>query len=184
MLVETTLGDITIDLHIEQCPKTTTNFLKLCKAKYYNGIHFHNIQKDHSIQTGDPTNTGNGGFFLFLFFSFLFFSFLFFSFLFFSFLFFFFFFFSFLLSFLSSFLSFFSLLFSLPHFSLFTLGTSVFGLIGGEKYRYFDDEIQKKLKHNLVCISPLLIPILSSSYSHTHQTERSGFHGFYWKKPK
>ena len=73
VLVETTLGDIVIDLYLDECPRTTTNFLKLCKVKFYNGVHFHNIQKDHSIQTGDPTGTGKGGFFpLLYFFSFLF----------------------------------------------------------------------------------------------------------------
>lgn len=61
VLVETTLGDIVIDLFPGLCPKTSQNFLKLCKIKYYNGCIFHNIQQDHSVQTGDPTGTGRGG---------------------------------------------------------------------------------------------------------------------------
>ena len=28
-----------------RCPKTCTNFLKLCKIKYYNFCLFHNVQK-------------------------------------------------------------------------------------------------------------------------------------------
>eukprot|EP00008_Paramoeba_atlantica_P014058 CAMPEP_0201480620 /NCGR_PEP_ID=MMETSP0151_2-20130828/5070_1 /ASSEMBLY_ACC=CAM_ASM_000257 /TAXON_ID=200890 /ORGANISM="Paramoeba atlantica, Strain 621/1 / CCAP 1560/9" /LENGTH=397 /DNA_ID=CAMNT_0047862537 /DNA_START=138 /DNA_END=1328 /DNA_ORIENTATION=+ len=61
VIIETTLGDLVIDLETELCPKTTKNFLKLCKIHYYNGVIFHNIQKDHSVQTGDPTSTGRGG---------------------------------------------------------------------------------------------------------------------------
>ncbi len=61
VLLETTYGDIVIDLHVNECPVATKNFLKLCKIKYYNNCLFHNIQKDYVVQTGDPTNTGKGG---------------------------------------------------------------------------------------------------------------------------
>ncbi|PRP86884.1 peptidyl-prolyl cis-trans isomerase-like 4 [Planoprotostelium fungivorum] len=61
VLIETSLGDVTIDLFVDDCPNATRNFLKLCKIKYYNNCLFHNIQKDFLIQTGDPTNTGKGG---------------------------------------------------------------------------------------------------------------------------
>jgi peptidyl-prolyl cis-trans isomerase-like 4 len=61
VILETSLGDITIDLFYEDCPKTCKNFLKLCKIKYYNNCIFHNIQKNYLIQTGDPTGTGRGG---------------------------------------------------------------------------------------------------------------------------
>jgi len=53
--------DVVIDLHTDLCPRTTKNFLKLCKAKYYNNCLFHNVQKDFMVQTGDPTGTGRGG---------------------------------------------------------------------------------------------------------------------------
>lgn len=61
VLLNTSLGDIVIDLHTEQCPLTTKNFLKLCKIKYYNNCVFHMVQKDFIVQTGDPTGTGSGG---------------------------------------------------------------------------------------------------------------------------
>ncbi|KAI9287401.1 cyclophilin-like domain-containing protein [Umbelopsis sp. AD052] len=61
VLLETSVGDIVIDLHIKQCPRTTLNFLKLCKIKYYNFAPFHNVQKDFMAQTGDPLGTGVGG---------------------------------------------------------------------------------------------------------------------------
>ncbi|KAG4107674.1 cyclophilin-like protein [Neocallimastix lanati (nom. inval.)] len=61
VLIETSLGDIVIDLEVKLCPELCKNFLKLCKIKYYNFSLFHNVQKNFMIQTGDPTGTGNGG---------------------------------------------------------------------------------------------------------------------------
>lgn len=42
VLFETSLGDLVIDLEVEQCPKTCENFLKLCKVYYYNLNAFFN----------------------------------------------------------------------------------------------------------------------------------------------
>lgn len=42
LLLETSLGDIVIDLEVEACPKTSENFLKLCKVYYYNLNAFFN----------------------------------------------------------------------------------------------------------------------------------------------
>ncbi|XP_061611031.1 peptidyl-prolyl cis-trans isomerase-like 4 [Phyllopteryx taeniolatus] len=61
VLLETTLGDVVIDLFTEERPKACLNFLKLCKIKYYNYCLIHNVQRDFIIQTGDPTGTGRGG---------------------------------------------------------------------------------------------------------------------------
>ncbi|TRY59167.1 hypothetical protein DNTS_032416 [Danionella cerebrum] len=61
VLLETTLGDIVVDLYTEERPKASLNFLKLCKIKYYNYCLIHNVQRDFIIQTGDPTGTGRGG---------------------------------------------------------------------------------------------------------------------------
>lgn len=61
VILETSVGDITIDLFLQECPKTCLNFLKLCKVKYYNNVIFHNIQKDYIIQSGDPGGDGKGG---------------------------------------------------------------------------------------------------------------------------
>lgn len=47
---------------MEDCAKSCTNFIKLCKAKYYNFSPFYNVQKDYTCQTGDPYHpTGDGG---------------------------------------------------------------------------------------------------------------------------
>jgi len=61
VILETSLGDLVVDLFVEEAPKACTNFLKLCKMKYYNNCLFHTVEKDFIAQTGDPTNTGKGG---------------------------------------------------------------------------------------------------------------------------
>ncbi|EIM88017.1 cyclophilin-like protein [Stereum hirsutum FP-91666 SS1] len=61
LLLETSVGDIVIDLEVEACPKTCENFLKLCKVYYYNLNAFFNVSKDFLAQAGDPTATGTGG---------------------------------------------------------------------------------------------------------------------------
>lgn len=61
VVLETSLGDLVIDLHTDQAPRTCLNFLKLCKLKYYNNCLFHSVQKDFLAQTGDPKGTGKGG---------------------------------------------------------------------------------------------------------------------------
>eukprot|EP00916_Digyalum_oweni_P000327 GHVL01000552.1.p1 GENE.GHVL01000552.1~~GHVL01000552.1.p1 ORF type:complete len:475 (+),score=122.97 GHVL01000552.1:76-1500(+) len=58
VLLETTLGDITIDLEYKKCPKSCQNFIWLCKMKYYNNNLFFRIEKDFIAVAGDPTNTG------------------------------------------------------------------------------------------------------------------------------
>ncbi|KAI7544100.1 Peptidyl-prolyl cis-trans isomerase-like [Hortaea werneckii] len=54
VLLETSAGDITIDLFVKDAPKCCENFLKLCKIKYYNYSPVYNIQQNFSLQTGDP----------------------------------------------------------------------------------------------------------------------------------
>ena len=56
VLLITSLGDIVIDLYTKECPKATTNFLKLCKIKYYNNCLFYSVQKDYLCESGSPTN--------------------------------------------------------------------------------------------------------------------------------
>lgn len=61
VLIETSLGEMCIDLHLDTAPIACKNFLKLCKMKYYNNVLFYNIQQGLLAQTGDPTGTGKGG---------------------------------------------------------------------------------------------------------------------------
>jgi peptidyl-prolyl cis-trans isomerase-like 4 len=61
VILETSKGDIVIDLYADLCPKTCQNFLKLCQIKYYNNVIFHHVERNFLVQTGDPTKTGKGG---------------------------------------------------------------------------------------------------------------------------
>ena len=54
VLLETSAGDITIDLFVKDAPKCCENFLKLCKLKYYNYSPVYNVQPNFSFQSGDP----------------------------------------------------------------------------------------------------------------------------------
>ncbi|THC98748.1 hypothetical protein EYZ11_001811 [Aspergillus tanneri] len=54
VLLETSLGDIVVDLLVDESPKPCENFLKLCKVKYYNFSPVHSVQKGFTFQTGDP----------------------------------------------------------------------------------------------------------------------------------
>ncbi|XP_073843000.1 peptidyl-prolyl cis-trans isomerase sig-7-like [Musca autumnalis] len=61
VVIETTIGDITVDLFIDERPVACLNFVKLCKLKYYNYNLFHTIEQGFIAQTGDPTGAGDGG---------------------------------------------------------------------------------------------------------------------------
>lgn len=53
--METNMGSILLELHCDIVPRTTTNFLKLCEAKKYNGSAFHRLIKGFMIQGGKPS---------------------------------------------------------------------------------------------------------------------------------
>ena len=61
VLVETSKGELVIDLFATESPIASMNFLKLCKLKQYNDCTFFSVQKDFAVQTGDPSNAGEGG---------------------------------------------------------------------------------------------------------------------------
>lgn len=87
VLVETTIGDFVIDLYIEERPKSSLNFIKLCKMKYYNYCLFQNVERNFIAQTGDRDDDG---------------------------------------------------------------GKSIWGLMKGEEYKYFEAELVPRLKHKKV----------------------------------
>ena len=59
--LETTRGDITLELYAEHAPKTVNNFIFLINEGFYNGVTFHRVIENFMIQGGDPTGTGRGG---------------------------------------------------------------------------------------------------------------------------
>lgn len=50
--LETTKGDITLELNQEKAPKTVENFLQYVKEGYYNGTIFHRVINGFMIQGG------------------------------------------------------------------------------------------------------------------------------------
>lgn len=60
-VVNTSKGNIRIELYPELAPKTVSNFVGLAKKGYYDGIIFHRVIENFMIQGGDPTGTGMGG---------------------------------------------------------------------------------------------------------------------------
>jgi cyclophilin family peptidyl-prolyl cis-trans isomerase len=65
---ETTLGSFKVEIYQDTMPITANNFLKLAKAGFYNGLHFHRVIKNFMIQFGCPhskdpnsSRAGTGG---------------------------------------------------------------------------------------------------------------------------
>ncbi len=67
-VIETSMGDITIQLADDKAPKHAANFRKLAKEGFYAGTTFHRVIPGFMIQGGDPnskdddrSNDGLGG---------------------------------------------------------------------------------------------------------------------------
>lgn len=67
--LSTSLGDFTVELYADKMPVTTQNFVKLARAGFYDGLHFHRVIPNFMIQFGCPhsrdpqsprAGTGNG----------------------------------------------------------------------------------------------------------------------------
>ncbi len=52
VVIETSMGNIEVELDGEKAPVTVTNFLKYVDAKHYDGTIFHRVIKDFMIQGG------------------------------------------------------------------------------------------------------------------------------------
>lgn len=54
-------GTIKVELDGDAAPITVTNFLKLARDGFYDGLTFHRVKAGFVIQGGDPEGTGLGG---------------------------------------------------------------------------------------------------------------------------
>ena len=53
-LLETSLGNIRVELFADKMPITAGNFIKLAKSGFYDGLHFHRVIKGFMAQFGCP----------------------------------------------------------------------------------------------------------------------------------
>ncbi len=61
VVLQTSKGDITLELDASAAPKTVTNFVTLGKGGYFDNLTFHRVIPGFMIQGGDPTGNGTGG---------------------------------------------------------------------------------------------------------------------------
>ena len=53
-LLETSLGNIKVELFVDQMPVTAGNFVNLAKSGFYDGLHFHRVIDGFMLQFGCP----------------------------------------------------------------------------------------------------------------------------------
>ena len=58
VLMDTSMGNIKIELFADKAPKTVANFQKLANDKFYDGVKFHRVIPGFMIQGGDPNTKG------------------------------------------------------------------------------------------------------------------------------
>jgi peptidylprolyl isomerase/peptidyl-prolyl cis-trans isomerase B (cyclophilin B) len=54
-------GEITIEFHPDDAPKTVENFVGLARRGFYDGLTFHRVVPGFVVQGGDPAGNGTGG---------------------------------------------------------------------------------------------------------------------------
>ena len=59
--LETTKGDVVIELFENDAPNTVAHFITLAEDGFYDGVIFHRVIRNFMAQTGDPEGTGQGG---------------------------------------------------------------------------------------------------------------------------
>jgi cyclophilin family peptidyl-prolyl cis-trans isomerase len=59
--LETSKGNIVLELFAREAPKTVNNFVFLAREGFFDGTQFHRVIPGFMIQGGDPEGTGRGG---------------------------------------------------------------------------------------------------------------------------
>src|SRR5260370_3844991 len=59
--LETSRGQIVVELFPKDAPNTVNNFVFLAREGFYNGTKFHRVIPNFMVQGGDPQGTGTGG---------------------------------------------------------------------------------------------------------------------------
>jgi len=61
VILETSAGQVTIDLLPKLAPNHVSRILELVKSGFYDGVIFHRVIPGFMAQTGDPDGNGTGG---------------------------------------------------------------------------------------------------------------------------
>ena len=61
LALDTTKGQVVIQLRPDLAPKSVERLKRLAKEGFYDGVPFHRVIAGFMAQTGDPTGTGAGG---------------------------------------------------------------------------------------------------------------------------
>ena len=61
VLLQTTKGDVLLELYEDQAPNTVANFVSLVEKGFYDGLKFHRVINEFMAQGGCPRGTGTGG---------------------------------------------------------------------------------------------------------------------------
>ncbi|WP_322507158.1 peptidylprolyl isomerase, partial [Anaerolinea sp.] len=59
-VLETTQGELRIQLFADQAPQTVNNFVFLARQGWYDGVLFHRVLPGYIAQSGDPSGSGFG----------------------------------------------------------------------------------------------------------------------------
>jgi cyclophilin family peptidyl-prolyl cis-trans isomerase len=59
--MQTNYGALNLEIHCDWAPRTSWNFMTLCRKGYFNDTKFHRLVPGFVLQGGDPTGTGAGG---------------------------------------------------------------------------------------------------------------------------
>jgi cyclophilin family peptidyl-prolyl cis-trans isomerase len=61
LIIETSMGDMEMELFLKESPMTASNFLYLVRQNFYDSLTFHRVIPGFVIQGGDPNANGSGG---------------------------------------------------------------------------------------------------------------------------
>jgi peptidylprolyl isomerase len=61
LVLETTHGQVVIELRPDLAPNHVARIKELAQQGFYDGVVFHRVIEGFMAQTGDPTGTGRGG---------------------------------------------------------------------------------------------------------------------------
>jgi cyclophilin family peptidyl-prolyl cis-trans isomerase len=61
VLMETSKGDVVLELFEDNAPNTVANFVSLVEKGFYDGLTFHRVIDRFMAQGGDPDGRGSGG---------------------------------------------------------------------------------------------------------------------------